>query len=426
MDSAAVAALERACAVVAWKDAQPLRRALFRRKAEATPAVRAALAAWRGLGTGRRARAYVGAYGARSYFGVTPPEAPADVWSIAQYANEARQLHALAALAPGGTRLAHVRLDALSMPHAQPDAGVRRAARELVARHAAGGDFLVAARVASTAGYFLRLLPAIERAAPRAVWVSSDANPYAVALTGAARARGVRTCFVTHGHVAEEPPPLDVDLALLDGPVLRDVYARAGPITGEIAYRGVEGRVRPMSTEGLRAGPATLGVFTSILVDWPTLGRAIARLRAAYAPRRVVLRMHPNREMRDPRWHHHVDREGLVVSDGARAIEEDALACDLVVAGSSSVHLTVLKLGVPSLYVRGLDEVPDDYYGFAAQGIVADARLEALPGRDAIAATFDDPAWPARFARFDAAYPDRQAACDADVARALARLVEGP
>lgn len=426
MDPVARAALERACGIVALKDTQPLRRALFRRKTERSVAVQAALATWRVLGTGRRARAFVGAYGAQSFWGVRAPERDASVWTLAQYANERRQLEALEALVPEQD-VARLELEpALIVPRAdRPSIAMRRVARALLADYVARGDFLVAARVASTLGYFLRMFPMLARSRARAVWVSSDANPYAVALTAAARAHGLRTCFVTHGHVAEGPPALDFDLAIVDGPAVRDVYARAGTIRAHVVFRGSEGEVRPMQTAELRRHVETLGVFTSILVSWPAVGRAIARLRAVHAPRRVLLRLHPNREMRDRDWAAHLDLSGVEVSDGDRSIEEDASRCALVAAGSSSVHLSVLKLGVPSLYVRDLDELDDDYYRFVQLGILPRAT-DAGPSREQIAAFYEDTGWPARFAHFDAAYPDRQAACDADVRRALLALVERP
>jgi hypothetical protein len=126
--------------------------------------------------------------------------------------------------------------------------------------------------------------------------------------------------------------------------------------------------------------------------------------------------------MRDPEWARGIDLREVVVSAGTRSIEEDCDACDLVACGSSSAHLSALKLGVPTVYVAGLDEVEDDYYRFVALGAVP--RLEMHGDARAIATFYEDPDWPTRFARFDAAYPDRQDACDRDVRDALRALVQ--
>jgi hypothetical protein len=427
MLSAIDPALERACGIVARKDAQPLRRALFRRKAAGTPAIRAALATWARLRSTRARAAFVAGFAAKCFLEVEVPTADAPAWSIAAYPNEARQLAALSALEPG-ISIAKVTLTRRPVPDRIAWAAAMRRVRELSAawdlleRYARGGDFLVAARVASTVGYYLRMAPALERSRARAVIVSSDTNPYAVALTQAAARLGRRTCFVNHGHVASDPPPLDFDLSILDGPILERVYAAAGPTRGRIVFRGAEGIVRPMDTARLRRGVRRLGIFLSILVDWPSVARAIARLRATFEPSRIVLRLHPNREMRDPDWAGHLDLRGVTVSDGERALEDDASDCELVACGNSSAHLSVLKLGVPTIYVRGLDEVDDDYYRFVEHGITW--RLPDAGGtRDAIAAFYEDPRWPTRFAGFDAGYPDRQADCDRTVASALRDLI---
>lgn len=415
-------ALARACAIVAYKDAQPLRRALFARKAALSPAVRAVLATWARLRGTRAASAFVGAYGAKSFAEVRLPARDGALWSIAEYANEARQIDGLAALVPE-IRIARVTLGLAGRGALRALRALDLApARALLDRYVREGDFLIAARVASTIGYYARILPALRRSRARAVVVSSDTNPSALALVYAAKHLGLRTCFVAHGHVAEGPPPLAFDLAILDGPAVRDVYARAGAIEGEVVYRGVEGRSLPLRTAALRRGVGTLGVFLSILFDPVALARRIAELRAALAPRGMLIRLHPNRQMRDPDWARGLDLDGVVVSDGARSIERDCAECDLVACGSSSAHLSALKLGVPTIYVPGLDDVADDYYAFVARGVVPRFEAGSLADVGALASFFDDPAWGGRFRAFDAAYPSRQPECDADVRRALEAL----
>jgi hypothetical protein len=296
----------------------------------------------------------------------------------------------------------------------------------LLRTHASRGDFLVAARVASTVGYYQRMLPWLARSRASAVLVSSDTNPYAMALVAAARRLGKKTCFVTHGHVAEGPPALRFDLALLDGPAVLEVYGRAGPVTAEVVFKGSEGRVRSMNTSGLSATSgtvATVGVLSSILSDPRRVGKILGRLEETRSPRRIVLRLHPNRTMRDPRWSTEVNVDSVEVSEGKRPLTEDADGCDLIVAGNTSAHLTALKWGVPTVYLPGLDEAGEDYYGFVERGVVpAFPSPEALDV-DAIARFYDAPDWAVRFARFDAGYPDRQAACDEAVREALTRLI---
>jgi hypothetical protein len=417
MSAAPDPALERACRIVAEKDAQPLRRALFARKAALTPAIRAALATWRRIEGTPAATAFVAAYGARAYADVRLPMHDGAIWTMHEYDNEARQLDALAALVPQ-IEMARVTIGARTVDVVP--IGELRGALDLLDRYARRADFLIAARVAATIGYYLRLVPALARSRARAVIVSSDTNPSAVALVHAARRLDRRTCFVTHGFVAESPPALAFDLSILDGAAVRDVYTRAGAIDGEVVYRGVEGRSLPLRLAGMHDRGGTLGIFLSILFDPSSVARQIERLRSALHPDRLLVRLHPNRAMRDPRWSRALDLREVLVSDGARSIEQDCATCDLVACGSSSAHLSALKLGVPTIYAEGLDEVGDDYYGFVARRIVP--RLSPQTSRASIASFYAEPDWPGRFAYFDAAYPDRQRECDAEVRRALTAI----
>lgn len=411
--------LERACAIVAFKDAQPLRRALFAKLASRRPMIRAALAVWERLGASPAATAFVSALAAKAFLEVRFP-ADGRVLAVSAYPNEARQFRALQALDPT-LSIKAITLDpaAIRAGAPVPPLSDSSEAWSLVHRYARQGDFLVAARVASTVGYYLRMRRDLERSRARVVLVSSDTNPYAVALAGAARALRRKTCFVTHGHVAEGPPALDFDLSLLDGPAVLAVYERAGPVRGEVVYKGAEGATRPMDTSGLKRGVRTLGVFVSILVDWRRLGPRIAELRRVFRPESVLLRLHPNPDMRAGDWSDHVDLGGVQISEGDRAITDDAGLCDLVAAGNSSAHLSVLKYGVPTIYVPGLDEAGEDYYGFVSDGLLT-ASVEPRE----IAAFYEEPGWARRFARFDAGWPDRQGECDLAVTAALRRLLE--
>lgn len=414
--------LLRACEIVAQKDTQPLRRALFEQLSSRTPALRAARAVWERLGPGGLGAAFVGTLALERVLEVRFPGQDADLLAVGKYENERRQFAALGALDP----TLHVSAIALrpSINGGPPrlDASVLREGWSAIRDYANGGDFLVAARVAETVGYYLAMLPQLARHRAPAVLVSSDTNPYATAFVHAARRLGRKTCFVTHGHVAEGPPPLDFDVSLLDGPAVRDVYQRAGPIRGAVVFKGSEGVVAPMDASRLADGAKTLGVVLSILVDWRRVATLVRRLQTELRPKRTVVRLHPNRTLRDPRWAEAFDPATVRVSMGQNTLVDDVAGCQLVVAGNTSAHLTVLKAGIPTVYLPGVDEIGEDYYGFVRDGIVAAANDGSIDIAE-IRRFYDDPGWPARFARFDAGYPDRQAACDRAVVEALRGLV---
>jgi len=423
-----VTPLEQVLARVAHKDGAPFRQHAFRYLAARRTPVRLAVGLHRALPR-PLARSLVSAYGWASAVGTDLPPSPADIVTAGLYRNEERQFATLRGATPdvrylavdfGRTAMARPRTWSRALK-ALASGEARRAMRAA----AAGDDFLVAARRAETVGHWLGLRGALTATGARAVLVSSDTNPYACALIARAREAGLRVAFVNHGHIPPDGmPPLDVDLAILDGEALLDVYRDAGPVSADVVFRGSEGSYRPMRTDGLRGGAPTVGIFASLLVDWRRLGGMLPELREALGAARFVLRLHPNQAIRDPAWRRHVPLlPDDVVSEGERVLLEDAARCDLVVAGNSSCHLSVLKHGIPALYLPGLDDVPHDFYRMLDLGILAQAPSPAAADPAAIADFYDDPAWAERFRRFDAAYPGNDAALAEAAAAALRELV---
>ena len=413
--------LDRVLAAVRAKDEAPFRQHAFDYLAGHNRAVAVARGVHRALP--RRLRtALVAAYGAAAAVRTAPPP-PAPVVSAVRYRNERRQVDQLAT--DGELGIATVELDAGPRSWAAAARALMASdARRALRAAASDADFLVACRLAESVGRFVALRGRLPPQA-RVALVSSDTNPYAVALVAAAREAGLKVAFVNHGHLPEGPPPLDVDLAILDGEALLDVYRRAGPVRADVVFRGSEGEYRPLCTAGLKSG-LRLGVFASLLVDWRQLGRRIEQLRAATEASSILLRLHPNTTIRDPDWAAHVDlRPADRVSDGARVLLADAADCDLVVAGNSSCHLSVLKHGVPTVQVPDLDVVPHDFYRFRIDRIVPfvdDPNALDLAGITA----FYGGDWPDRFALYDAGYPGRDNAARRDAADALRRLAGLP
>lgn len=420
--------LARSVRTVAFKDRQAFRQQMFAYLASHDRVVAGVLAAHRRVRGSRVSAAALTVYGLRAYAGMSaPPEAP--IWAFSEYRNEQRQFDALRALLPPGAvgDVSVAKRDALR-PESLMDTArllvhpeAMGALWRLVRYHDRRDGFLVAARAAACFGRALRTGALLERhgQSARAVLVSSDSNPPAMGAIAAARARGLKVAYITHGHLPEGPPPLDVDLALVDGPALEDVYRRAGPLRGRVVYKGAEGAYRPLQRQGLRRQRPIVGVFMSILVDWRRAYAVLERLRVALRPERIVLRFHPNTVIRDPASRRLLPRwPELQVSDGATILTDDAEPCDLVLAGSSSCHLTLLRFGVPTAVVRGLDTMPHDFYRFIESGIVPELSADA-PDLSGLAAFYDAPGWAARFRRFDATYPTTPGALPDDPAPAI-------
>jgi hypothetical protein len=417
-------ALARGLGAVIDKDSTPYRQSLFDRLTQQRPTIRFARAAHRRLPR-LLAQRLPELYGWAAAATTAPPAGKGDIITAARYRNEQRQFSEVASASGLGRVPVPLGRDGLAagswrgMLGVLADSESRRRMRREVGRQ---DDFLVACRVAETVGCWLRLRGRLAKSGARIALVSSDTNPYAVALMAAAREEGIAVVYINHGHLPAEVPPLDVDLAIFDGEALHDLYRRVGDCAAEVVYRGSEGRYRPMRTGGLSGSPR-IGVFCSLSVDWPVLGARIEELRRCLRARSLLIRLHPNRAMRDPAWRKHLRlRAGDEVSDGGTVLLEDAAACDLVVVGNSSSHLSVLKHGVPSLQVPGLDLIPHDQYGFVRDRIVLWTDSGDLPTAAQIASFYDDPDWGRRFARYDAAYPGRDEECADRVGAALRHL----
>ena len=439
--------LVRAARVVAFKDRQPFRQAMFAYLAGHRRTVSAVLAAYAPIQGTSLSTLAISGYGLLAWLGLDAPDEDAELWSVAAYRNEERQFEFVRRAAPQ-LRVAAMRLrprPTRRTLRAAALAGVAIARRpgrlaplwRTVQRHDRRDGFLVACRVASTLGYYLRARSELESDHGRrvqAVLVSSDSNPYAVGVAAAARALGRRVVYITHGHLPEGPPTLDVDLAFLDGPALLRVYERAGPVRGKVVFKGAEGELRPMRARRPTLSPRGLvvGVFASILVDWRSFWARVVEIEAALKPARLIVRLHPNTVIRDPAaLHGKPTLDHLSISSGETILTDDAAACDLVIAGNSSCHLTVLRFGVPSVYVPGLDTVPHDFYRFLQDGLIPSVTSATKLDYDGIVDFYASPQWPGRFAEYDPAYPIAGSPPPADVGEravrsALLDLLDAP
>ena len=422
--------LLRTLKIVAAKDSGAFRQAVFADLAKHNRAVQAALFVHRMLGRGVLSSLFVSSYGLKSFLAVKIPAGAAPIWSAAAYRNERRQFAWLDTLLKPGSRadvdistraLASVdALRALAAAVTHPD-DLRRSFR-IIQRIDQDGDFLVSCRVASALGYFVRFSMELEQRQPKAVLVSTDSNPYGLGLAFAAKQRGLPAFYIPHGHIPDGPPRLHFDLSLLDGEALRQLYEESGPIAGDVAFKGCEGERRPMQAERLRRRPPSVGIFLSLVTDWPRLGRLIADLQRTLQPRQLLIRLHPNELVRPPDAVTHFGRwDNLVISYGEQVLLADAEQCDFVLAGNSSCHLTLLKYGIPTVYVEGMDDVPRDFYRFLRHRIVPEYDRVDQIDLDGLAAFYEDPDWMRRFGFFDASYLD--GSCDDAVRRAIAAFV---
>ena len=409
-------ALKAAVSIVAQKDSGRFRQQVFSELAGRRLTIRCICGLHRILGTGVLSTLLVSLYGVHSYLSVPRQSGTVPIVGVYAYRNEHRQFEyvrrCLRGLALGLFKLSKWRpfnpLHGLVFLWSLRHWGLVRRSYRLIASHNAEGDFLVACRVASTVGFYLRFKTLLKECEPKAVLVSSDSNPYAMGLVYAARQAGLKTIYINHGHIPDQPPVLDFDLSILDGEALLDVYRAVGEVRGDVVFKGVEGIYRELDLGKLETSRPTVGIFTSLVMDWDRFRDLVESVRERLNPSQILIRFHPNRVIREwaaVRWA--VRQPDVRVSMGEKVLLQDAKLCDVVLAGNSSCHLSLLRYGVPTFYVAGLDQVPHDFYRFLELGIVpAFDKVEAVD-LPKLATFYGDPQWSERFTFFDAGYPGK-------------------
>ena len=143
--------------------------------------------------------------------------------------------------------------------------------------------------------------------------------------------------------------------------------------------------------------PYTVGICLSFLPDVPRLAALVDELVAHASVKGIVLRKHPRCTLDLAVLTQH--EIALLQPKGETA---DAFfdQVDVVLVPNSGVTIEALHCGRPTFYTPKADDIPDDYYGFVANGILPEFRTELLDDREAMLAFFDD-AWQTRFGEQD-------------------------
>lgn len=328
--------------------------------------------------------------------------------SVSLYPNEVREVSAIEELLPA-FRPERIDLDARALASIQSVRAVLGALRDvhgvrrffrIIGRLERRHHFVTVCRTGAVIGFYARYLRELAHRRPACVIVTSVASPEAVALVAAARRRALRTLFSAH---ATLPPGMGLipqtDIALLDGPA--SLEGNTLPHYCRPIFRGIRGETRPMRLLPLESGRIRLGIFLTSPLDQEGLQRTIESALKVLPIGEILIRPHPTL-MLSPDLSELATRYPEVSVPSGLTLAESIARCDLVIASNSNVHLEVVRAGVPSVYVRELDFLDDDYCGFVARGIVPRVSPEKLSLRE-IREFFGD-GWIARFRQFDPAY----------------------
>ncbi len=281
-------------------------------------------------------------------------------------------------------------------------------------------DVLVLWRFTTFLGSYPCFLEMMRRYRPRFAVVANDHSPLHLAFSAAARYHAVPTVYMQHGHVTKHFPRLNFDLSILYGAAAKDVYMDVGHSSGTIVYGGIPGVHNQMRVPEETAAPITVGIFPTYLVGSDLenkVRKCIGDLLQLDWVDRVVVRHHPGTSRSD-----YFTGERITETSADTPIEKCVHKMGLAIAGNSSVHLDIINLGVPTIYLPELDHIDEDYFGFVRNGAIPRAESAKAISLDAIE-KFYDSAWRKRFSYYDGGYEVSPQVIEKQVRKAIGELL---
>jgi hypothetical protein len=228
-------------------------------------------------------------------------------------------------------------------------------------------------------GYYEVYRRALRHYRPRAVVFSNDHNDDTRSLLLACRAEGVPTAYVQHASVSANFPPLGFDLSLLEGQDALDKYRQCGPVHGRVELVGMPKADAYLNQKNMVPAVRCVGIACNIHDPMPAIIDTLAYVVKALPELTFTMRPHPS----DGRDFGPL-RKLLPALQWSSARQENVfdflLRQDALVAADTSTHLEATLLNVASIYYRfGTNPLTNDYYGYAARGLVERADTpEAL------------------------------------------------
>ena len=428
--------LLQAVRTVVRADSDPARQALFAHVVRSRRLVRLVLRVHDQFAGTWASAVLISGYGAAAFFSVAPPSSRrARLLAVAGHENARRQIARVFGWVNAsdcdwlrtqpGVAFGSALMQCAGLLRPRRLVRVLRIIRAIDRRH----GFLVACRSAATLGWYARARTILAGTRGVVVLVSSDSNPEEEGVLAAARALGVPQVFVSHAYPTPFAPPLDFSLSILEGEAAVQARRRSGPSRGAVLLAGFEGPSAPFDVGRIERERPVVGIFPPKAFSWSALADIIGDCRTHFRARRIFIRWHPS--MLEPSRLALVvpDLTGITVSSASASLADVAGECDWVVAAeNSNVHLPVLRLGLPTVAVKGLGLYPEhraDLYGFVANGVIF-PPLPRLRDLDVVAfRRFFATGWDERFRQYDASYGQPADAAAPAVRHAIEALLNG-
>ena len=232
------------------------------------------------------------------------------------------------------------------------------------------GDFLF-----SCVGLYEVAYSVLKKHRPKCLILANDHSEKQRALLNAAKRLNIPTVYIQHASISDFMPPLDFDLSLLEGQDAWDKYKKLGKIQGEVRLIGMPKFDNFIQYRNTSMTVQNIGFCANLFDNQDDITKAIQALQFKFPKNKITFRPHPGdkRKFEIP--------DSVIISTKSEGIFEFLKRQDLLIAGSSSVHLEAVLLNVSSIYfeVSAMQKNMQDAYGYVKNGLIEQANdLEDL------------------------------------------------
>jgi len=205
---------------------------------------------------------------------------------------------------------------------------------------------------------------------PKSLIFTNDHNVKMRGLIKAANALEIPTIYIQHASVSSSFPPLEFDLAVLEGEDAKSKYLKIGKTNTQIELGGMPKFDQYINKIKVNSQLREIGICTNLLTDINEASRMLEELQARFPQLNWHYRPHP----RDARPVPSLSK--LKISDSkTQPVFEYLQTIDALIAGETSTHLEAALLNIPSILYKDLSPSSfDDYYGYEKTGLVSSAN----------------------------------------------------
>jgi hypothetical protein len=205
---------------------------------------------------------------------------------------------------------------------------------------------------------------------PKCLILANDHSEKQRALLNAAKRLNIPTVYIQHASISDFMPPLDFDLSLLEGQDAWDKYKKLGRIQGEVRLIGMPKFDNFIQYRNTSATVHNIGICANLFDNQEDITKVIQTIQRKFSKNKITFRPHPGdkRKFEIP--------DSVTNSTKEESIFEFLKKQDLIISGSSSVHLEAVLLNVSSIYfeVSVMQKNMQDAYGYVKNGLVEQAN----------------------------------------------------